>query len=364
MGETHHLRGKHGVITLCKHRCFPPLHGFTLVELLVVVTIIGILIALLLPGVQGAREASRRLQCLNNLKQIGLGLHNFHDANSRFPPGGAVDQPPFGTCSTGAAHGASWLVYLLPYVEQETLYQKFVFPGKSGWDNTSNADTYNKVALPVYRCPSSLLPIFRHSSIGTAGTDVYRPSYAGISGATTELNPAETRISTGGTITGCCAGGKVSGGGILFPNAKINISEITDGATNTMIVGESSDFLHTLNGAQVDWSSGWHGFFIGCSNANTPPTYGSGGDARTMNQLSLRYLINQKRGWPNSPGNCGSTGVCDNIGTNTPLTSAHPGGIDILLADGSCRFVQETLDATTLGRLATRDDGLPLPGNY
>lgn len=362
--DTCHGPRRHPVNTPYALSGFRPLPGFTLVELLVVITIIGILIALLLPGVQGAREASRRLQCLNNLKQIGLGLHNFHDANSRFPPGGAVDQPPFGTSTTGAAHGASWLVYLLPYVEQETLYQKFVFPGRSGWDNAHNADAYNNVALPVYRCPSSLLPVFHTMSIGTTGTHVCHPSYAGISGATEELNPAETRISVGGTATGCCSGGKVSGGGILFPNAKINISNITDGTTNTMIVGESSDFLYTLNGAQVAWSSGWHGFFIGCNNANTPPNYGNGGDARAMNQLSVRYLINQKRGWPNAPGNCGSTGVCDNIGTNTPLTSAHPGGIDIILADGSCRFVNENLDATTLGRLATRDDGLPLPGNY
>jgi prepilin-type N-terminal cleavage/methylation domain-containing protein len=338
--------------------------GFTLVELLVVIAIIGILVALLLPAIQAARESSRRSQCLNNLRQIGVGLQNHHDVYKRFPPGGAADQRPFGAHASGAAWGASWLVYLLPYVEQDSLFKSFVFDGSSGWPNTWNADTYRNIPLPAYRCPSSAFPEFRPMGIGTGGTNVYWPSYAGISGATQELNPAETRISTGQNVAGCCSGGKVSGGGILFPNAKINISAIQDGTSNTMIVGESSHYLYTQNGTKVDWSSGWHGFFIGGHNANQPPNYSNGGDARTMNTLSLRYLVNQFYGWPNPPGNCGTTGVCDNIGTNTPLTSAHPGGVCILLADGSSRLLAETVAANVLGWLATRDDGQALPSAY
>ena len=152
----------------------------------------------------------------------------------------------------------------------------------------------------------------------------------------------------------------MSGGGILFPNAKINVSAVTDGTSNSLIVGESSNFLYTLNGTKVNWSSGWHGFFIGCNSASTPPSYGNGGDARTMNQLSMRYRINQTRGWPDG-GNCGSTGVCDNMGTNTPLTSGHPGGVNVLLADGSSRFLGDTLAADLLGLLATRDDEQTMP---
>jgi prepilin-type N-terminal cleavage/methylation domain-containing protein len=335
--------------------------GFTLVELLVVIAIIGILIALLLPAVQAAREAARRSQCLNNLKQIGLGLHNHHDTYLRFPPGGAVDQPPWGTAPNGGAWGASWLVYLLRFVEQQSLFSKFVFPGASGWPNTNNADQYDNVRLPAYRCPSSPLPEFRPMSIGTGGTNAWWPSYAGVAGATQEILPTENRVSQGGGAAGCCSGGKVSGGGILFPNAKINMAAITDGTSNTMIVGESSNFLFTLNGTRVDWSSGWHGFFIGCDNVNSPPNYSNGGDARAMNTLSVRYLINQTRGWPDPPGNCGSTGVCDNIGTNTPFTSAHPGGINVLLTDGSTRFLSETTAAAVLGCLVTRDDAQTLP---
>src|SRR5262249_58108200 len=96
--------------------------GFTLIELLVVIAIIGILVSLLVPAVQKVRAAVARTQCQNNLKQLGLALHSYHNVVKRLPTGGAQDQLPFGTATTLGNYGASWLVYLLPYIEQDALY--------------------------------------------------------------------------------------------------------------------------------------------------------------------------------------------------------------------------------------------------
>ncbi|HTN77380.1 MAG TPA: DUF1559 domain-containing protein, partial [Pirellulaceae bacterium] len=106
--------------------------AFTLVELLVVIAIIGVLVALLLPAVQAAREAARRMQCSNNVKQLGLSLHNHHDTYNRFPPGGANDQTPFGTETATSGWGSSWMVYILPYIEQNALYSQWQMYGQSG----------------------------------------------------------------------------------------------------------------------------------------------------------------------------------------------------------------------------------------
>jgi len=342
--------------------------AFTLVELLVVIAIIGILIALLLPAVQAAREAALRSKCTNNLKQMGLALHTFHDTYKRFPPGVSVDQPPFGTQSPPSGCGASWMAHILPNIEQDPLFKQLQLFGSSGWGNTVDGRAISGVFMEVYFCPSSRLARISAGRPPGATADVQRVTYAGISGAVNGLIPnyAETRVNSGGSAAGCCSGGIIGGGGLLFPNGKIGFGAFTDGTSNTLAVSEQSGFLVTQNGTTVDWHAGRWGWLLGCCHnpdgTQVPPNFNVNGDARAFNVTTVRYRINQREGWPNAPGNCGAVGVCDNNGNNTPLNSPHPGGVNGLLGDGSVRFLSDSLPLDMLARLATRDDGQAISG--
>ncbi|MCI0462791.1 MAG: DUF1559 domain-containing protein [Gemmataceae bacterium] len=339
--------------------------GFTLIELLVVIAIIAILIGLLLPAVQKVREAAARSQCQNNLKQIGLALHTYHDAKKALPPSGVTDAPPFGT---GGSWGSSWLAFILPYIEQNALYSRFAFTGASGWGNNVNYRSANGVKIPIYRCPSTTLPEWSFSNPVSLNPGIMRPTYVGLSGAVNGLIPGytETRFNTPGGAAGCCSGGIAAGSGVLIPgiSTTIRLQGIGDGTSNALVVSEQADLLTTVNGGKQDWHSGRFGFLLGWRTATTPPAVGNGGDLRTFQTTTIRYRINQIAGWPNPPGNCATTGVCDNTGTNIPLSSPHAGGVNGLMGDGSVRFLSDSMTIDVLARLATRDDGQPLPGDF
>jgi prepilin-type N-terminal cleavage/methylation domain-containing protein len=215
--------------------------AFTLVELLVVIAIIGILIGLLLPAINAAREAGRRISCVNNLKQIGLGLNVFEQTYGRFPPGGAVDQRPFGNNTFGPnGWGSSWMIYILPMIEYNAMFKQFKFDGTSGWPGDGSNPTFKILAgatLPTYVCPSTRLP---RSSLywGPYGSD--KPSapvasYVGVSGirggSGFVIIPGftETRANNGDS-------GWVSAGGVLFPNSQVTVVKIKDGLSHTLAV--------------------------------------------------------------------------------------------------------------------------------
>jgi prepilin-type N-terminal cleavage/methylation domain-containing protein/prepilin-type processing-associated H-X9-DG protein len=342
-------------------------NGFTLIELLVVIAIIAILIGLLLPAVQKVREAAARMQCSNNLKQVGIALHAYHDANNQLPVGGSADMPPYGT-ATGQAWGSAWTVWILPYIEQGNLFSRFVFTGGSGWGNATNNTQAANVRMKTYLCPSS--PVGESTTGSFGGHNVSNNHYVGISGAVNGLIPGynDTRINTPSAGTSnCCTGGILSGGGTLYPGSKVTLVGITDGTSNTMVVAEQNDFLFTANGTRKTWGAGLlHGFMIGYwANPNTaPPNLGNGGDLRTFQMTTVRYQINQKRGWTDGDGHCGAQGVCANMGTNIPINSAHTGGVNAAMGDGSVRFIRDSLPVSTIAQLAIRDDGTVLANDF
>lgn len=343
-----------------------PRGGFTLIELLVVIAIIAVLIGLLVPAVQKVREAANRMKCSNNLKQIGIGLHAYHDANNGLPFGGLTDAPAIGGSNGG--WGSAWTVWLLPYIEQDSLFKKFTFTGSSGWGGascTNNLNASSNVRMNTYLCPSSPISDFAPSPFTGAGSNISRNHYVGVSGAINGLitGYTESRTFSNSGSAGCCSGGIASGGGALLPGKQVRFADITDGTSNVMVASEQNDFLTTQNGTKVPWGTGLlHGWQIGWHTTATPNGTNIG-DARTFQMTTIRYAINRKTGWTNAPGNCGSQGVCDNMGTNIPLNSAHSGGVNAVMADGSVRFLSDSTLLATLAMLATRDDGQPLPGN-
>lgn len=327
-------------MTKTRHR----IRGFTLIELLVVIAIIAILIALLLPAVQQAREAARRTQCKNNLKQIGLALHNYHDVSLTFPIGSNTGQ--------NNTFGLSYWAGLMPYFDQANMYSQLTFDGQHpGWtrDGQSGGEINGQAAdgqsFAMMLCPSSPLPTMKDTG---SGYITCLPQYVGINGATDDTETPPRFVNSGPaqmTYTGCCSGngGIASGGGTLLRNKAIRIRDITDGTSNTIMVGEQSDFVENAAGVGTQINAN-HGWLMG--------THGLGEvtNLRAFNTTSVRYP-------PNSGIAVAGSGVGNNDGVNSGLFSAHTGGVQVLLADGSCRFLSENVDMLTLRLLCSRKDG-------
>ncbi len=290
----------------CPHR-----RGFTLIELLVVIAIIAILIALLLPAVQQAREAARRTQCRNNLKQIGLALHNYESAHGVFPPGVLGDNG-----STAAAQKLhTWMTLTLPFLDQAPLYQQYNFDVRFD-------DAFNKTAVAMrintFLCPSVPSP------------------------TTTSPFGLTTYVGNAGSLPG-------NNDGLLYPLSKLTFRDVVDGTSSTLLVGETALSMGGWAQGAVNAGGGGGGG-------------GGGGSSAGFGRSVMR--------WWSCAAACAKPGINPPLTTCSSgceqqfqFSSRHTGGAHFHYADGHGGFVSENIDVNVLRALTTRN-GNELIGEY
>ncbi|WP_202921795.1 DUF1559 domain-containing protein [Anatilimnocola aggregata] len=306
-----------------KFRDFRLLHGFTLVELLVVIAIIGVLVALLLPAVQSARESARRSTCQNNLKQIGIALHNYHDTFLYFPPGNITLG---GCCATPSF--TSWSISILPYLEQTALVEKYDFA-------KNNEDAANQFVreqyIKLYECPSELKTkqklVPESGPAGTNNIEFMGGSYRGMQGKSD---------GNGWWDTNQYSNQDKSWAGVLhIYDSGLPIQErigtVQDGTSNTLMVGEYSTKTHPRR--RTFWGYSYTSYNQG---AATPQS------RVLLNDFDRCVAI----------GGTGGANPC-----KRGWGSFHPGGIQFINVDGSARSISPTIDINLFCDLATINGG-------
>jgi prepilin-type N-terminal cleavage/methylation domain-containing protein len=291
--------------------------GFTLIELLVVISIIAVLIGLLLPAVQKVREAAARMSCQNNLKQLGLGLHSYHSANGKLPPGAQ------GSIVAGATTpiGTSWLVFILPYIEQGNLAYNF----KAQYDNATDNAKIGSFRVPLFSCPSGAKLASPNANESSGGIPNYSTHYYGIMGpgSGTKLSATVPYNVVGPGTNGAYANPVVNPGMLVYYDASfgiqgvISFTDVNDGLSNTLMIGELS-YTPLIGGISpyVSWVRG------------ATPTSGT-----TKN---MTYPIN-------STFYDGGSNFNDiSMGSN------HVNGTNFALGDGSIRYISQSADVQTL----------------
>jgi prepilin-type N-terminal cleavage/methylation domain-containing protein len=347
-----------------------PAPGFTLVELLVVIAIIGVLVALLLPAVQAAREASRRTKCANNIKQVALALHNYHDTFNVFPPGnffsaGATNAVPvtqnangcYWSTSSQTRPGAPWTVLILPFIEQKPLHDSLDFNLEFNSYSNLGTQTANtrKCEIPVaaYRCPSYAPPPHRWVlSTAVARTDLHYAKFVNNYYACMGGGP----IMTGGNVNtpDGCYNPNVPGGsiaqftnGLIGVNTKNGFRNCTDGTSNVVMVGESC-----YQG--IELLRGWfNGMRTDTTAANQPP--GNIAGTAGVPNGGFRHYINFQ-------GTATNNLNIHNALNTLYFGSQHPGGCQIAMADASIQFLNENINLALYQRLGPMGDGLPVGG--
>ena len=315
--------------------------AFTLIELLVVIAIIAILISLLMPAVQQAREAARRTSCKNNLKQLGIALHNYHDTYTSFPIGAQHSNHSW--CC-----GPNWRVSILPYLEQTNVYSEIDWNSAYNFGAQTNytefaggAEVFEGLVVPAFECASSPLDP-RSPDVINNRLRAQTHDYVGISGSTPD---------PGGRTNQCQStdyGGIACRNGVLGPVFSTQFRNVTDGTSNVFLVGEQSA-LTGQRDARSNYYGGWTGLAGGplTTNRGVPGT-GTTNQHWGSGTTAVRYAINTQT---LASGNDRSWDF------NTTLNSYHTGGINVVLVDGSVRFVSENIDFEKLLSLAAMNDG-------
>lgn len=327
--------------------------GFTLIELLVVIAIIAILIALLLPAVQQAREAARRTQCKNNLKQLGIALHNYHDVYKQFSPTIFRTVGGLGPTWSNSSRG-SYLVRLLPFIDQAPIFNALDFSLEGpAWGVTnfegqvdSNGKLYRHLLLPALQCPSGTSPaIDGHSARTNYALSMGNQSMPahGTSWGRCNLFPGNN-FGTGAAGHGNTANPSQVSGFVSRLNWAAKFRDLTDGSSNVIAGGEIRPQCgdHTRNG--------WYHFNSMWVATTAPINYPV-------------KCVREDPGWNQGADPNAGRGPCNhwqNWQTSQGFKSRHTGGAQFILGDGSVRFISENIDYMTYQRLGDRRDGEPI----
>jgi len=332
--------------------------GFTLIELLVVIAIIAILVALLLPAVQQAREAARRSSCKNNLKQIGLAMHNYHDTFRVFPPGYVGDYGHFSITGNGATEHPkgpdnnkgqwNWTAMIAPMMEQAAAYDVLNVNGRhagqalnGGANNWGATQVVFQTPVPAFRCPSDAGP--------DNDTGLRRPfSDSGTRRRVAVMNYIAVNRGANSNVV---RAKKNQSNGVFYVDSKVRIRDITDGLSNTLLVGERA-WDRTI----VDPSTGQ------TRTANNRAgtlwvTRSSDTGNNQCNACGYTDSLGVTYDGVNSNNLFNTSGTFQNNRGRSSFSSLHSGGAQFVLGDGSVRFISENLATSTLNRLGNKSDG-------